>query len=208
MKNMKLLYVFIVFVIFLAASSANLYAGEPTNQVKGSVDKVIDVLKDKELKKPSKAEQRRAAIREVVGERFDFEEMSKRTLALNWQKRTAEERTEFVSLFSDLLERSYINKIESYTDEKIIYGDESVDADYATVKSKIITKRNVDVPIEYKLIKKGAQWKVYDVVIEGVSLVNNYRNQFNMIIRTKSYQELVNRLKNKQEQALFEDKSK
>jgi len=207
MKNMKSLYVFIVFVIFLAASSASLYAGEPTNQVKGSVDKVIDVLKDKELKNPSKAEQRRAAIRKTVGERFDFEEMSKRTLAVHWQERTAEERKEFISLFSDLLERSYINKIERYTDEKIIYGDESVEGDYGTVKTKIVTKRNEEIPIEYKLIKKGTQWEVYDVVIEGVSLVNNYRNQFSKIISSGSYEELIKRLKNKRVEGLADDKA-
>lgn len=206
MKNMKWFCIVICSLIFLTANLS--YAGEPTNQVKGTVDKVLDILKNKELKKPAKAEERRASIRRVVGERFDFEEMSKRTLALNWQKRTPAERKEFVTLFSDLLERSYINKIEAYTDEKIIYGEETVESEYGVVKTKIITKRNVEAPIEYKLLKKSSQWMVYDVVIEGVSLVNNYRNQFNKIIRTKSYDELVKRLRNKQEEALFEEKTK
>jgi phospholipid transport system substrate-binding protein len=123
--------------------------GSPTEQVKETVDKVIETLKNKELKKPSKAEERRAILRRTVGDRFDFEEMSKRTLSIHWQKRTPEERKEFVSLFSDLLERTYVNKIESYTDEKVVYGDESIEGDYAVVKTKIITSANVEVPIDY-----------------------------------------------------------
>ena len=195
-------------ILLLLLFTATAGAGIPTNQVKDTVDRVIDILKNKDLMSPEKKEQRRAAIRKIVGELFDFDEMSKRTLALHWQRRTQAERREFVSLFSDLLERSYINKIETYTDEKIIYTDESIDREYSVVKSKIITKRNVEVPIDYKLLKEGNEWKVYDVVIEGVSLVNNYRTQFNKIIRSESYEELVKRLKNKQEQALFEEKAK
>jgi phospholipid transport system substrate-binding protein len=198
----------LILSLLLFTPSTTAGAGIPTNQVKDTVDRVIDILKNKDLLRPEKKEQRRAAMRKIVGERFDFDEMSKRTLALHWQKRTQAERREFVSLFSDLLERSYINKVESYTDEKTIYIDESTEGEYSVVKSKIITKRNVEVPIDYKLLKEGGEWKVYDVVIEGVSLVNNYRNQFNKIIRTQSYEELVKRLKNKQEQALFEEKAK
>lgn len=208
MKRRIWLYAIFCPFIVSAVVSVSAYAGEPTNQVKSTVDKVLDILKNKELKKPARTAERRALIRTVVGERFDFEEMSKRTLALNWQKRTPEERKEFVSLFSDLLERSYINKIETYTDEKIVYGEETVEGEYGVVKTKVITKRNVDIPMEYKLLKKSSQWMVYDVVIEGVSLVNNYRNQFNKIIRTQSYDELVKRLRNKQEEALFEEKTK
>ncbi len=198
----------LILSLLLFTPSTTAGAGIPTNQVKDTVDRVIDILKNKDLLRPEKKEQRRAAMRKIVGERFDFDEMSKRTLALHWQKRTQAERREFVSLFSDLLEQSYINKVESYTDEKTIYIDESTEGEYSVVKSKIITKRNVEVPIDYKLLKEGGEWKVYDVVIEGVSLVNNYRNQFNKIIRTQSYEELVKRLKNKQEQALFEEKAK
>jgi phospholipid transport system substrate-binding protein len=198
----------LILSLLLFTPSTTAGAGIPTNQVKDTVDRVIDILKNKDLLRPEKKEQRRAAMRKIVGERFDFDEMSKRTLALHWQKRTQAERREFVSLFSDLLERSYVNKVESYTDEKTLYIDESTEGEYSVVKSKIITKRNVEVPIDYKLLKEGGEWKVYDVVIEGVSLVNNYRNQFNKIIRTQSYEELVKRLKNKQEQALFEEKAK
>lgn len=193
-----------LFVFLLTASIA--FAGEPTAQVKQTVDRVIEILKDKELKKSNKTKERRTVIRNAVGSMFDFEEMAKRSLALHWRKRTPSEKKEFISLYSDLLERSYINKIESYTDEKILYFDEDIDGNYAAVKTKIVTKRNIEIPIEYRLLRKNGKWEVYDVTIEGVSLVNNYRNQFNKIIRSDSYEDLVKRMKDKQEEERFEEK--
>lgn len=196
-------------IVFLMASGPTAaYGGAPTTQVKMTIDRVLETLKDDNLKKPSKTEERRLALRKIVGERFDFEEMSQRALALHWRSRTPHERKEFISLFSDLLERSYVNKIESYTDEKVLYTEESVDGNYAVVRTRIVTKRNVEVPIDYRLTAKNGVWRVYDVVIEGVSLVNNYRNQFNRIIRSQSYAELVKRLKDKQAEKLFDDKSR
>jgi phospholipid transport system substrate-binding protein len=185
--------------------SITVQAVEPKALMKQTIDKVMDILKNKDLKAPEKAADRLAELRTVIGERFDYEEMAQRSLAFFWKKRTPEEKKEFVSLFTDLLERSYTDKIESYTDEKIFYTDQKIEGDYATVKTKIITKRNVEVPIEYRLFKKNGEWKVYDVVIEGVSLVNNYRNQFNKIIRQDSYQELVQKMKNKQEEVEFNE---
>jgi len=204
-RSKKLFCLLLSSFLFLSILSINVYAGDPTNLMKQTIDKVIDILKNKELKKTEKTNERRVAIRKVVGERFDFEEMAKRSLALHWKKRTPEERKEFVPLFSDLLERSYIKKIEGYTDEKFLYTDEKIDVDYAVVNTRIITKRNVEIPIEYRLLNKNGKWEVYDVVIEGVSLVNNYRNQFNTIIRRNSYEELVKRMKNKQEEELFQE---
>ncbi|MEW6002698.1 MAG: ABC transporter substrate-binding protein [Nitrospirota bacterium] len=202
---MKKFFVYFSFFFFTSVMLSSAYAGTPTDQVKQTVDKVLDILKNKELRKPEKAGERRTSIRKVIDERFDFEEMAKRTLALHWRKRTPEEMKEFVSLFSDLLERSYIKKIESYTDEKISYVGENIEGEYAVVKTKVVTKRNVEIPIDYRLLKKGSGWEVYDVVIEGVSLINNYRTQFNKIIRTYSYEELVKRMKNKQEEEFFEE---
>ena len=183
-------------------------AKEPTDQVKNTIDKVISILNDKELKKPNKTEERRSKLRKAVGERFDYEEMAKRSLALHWQKLNPKERKEFTELFGELLERSYINKIESYSDEKILYIDESIEPDYSIVKTKIVTKRNVEIPLDYRLMRVSNQWKVYDVVIEGVSLVSNYRTQFSRIIRSHSYAELVKRLKTKKEEIIFEEKAK
>ncbi len=191
---------------FFAGGTVDAHAGEPTVAIKGTVDKVLEILRNPELKKPNKIAERRKLMRKAVDESFDFEEMSKRTLARHWQKRTPAEKTEFVDLFSDLLERSYINKVESYTDETVEYIREIIEGDYALVKTKIITKRNIEIPMDYKLIKKGGKWEAYDVVIEGISLVNNYRSQFDKIIHSDSYGELVTRLRNKQEKALFEKK--
>ncbi len=176
------------------------FAGSAIDQVRETVDKVIEILKDKELKKPQKSKERRTLIRKTISERFDFDEMARRSLGLHWKGRTQEEKKEFIPLYADLLERSYINKIESYTDEKVFYLNEKIDNEYAVVDTKIVTKRKVEVPIEYRLLKKNSKWEVYDVVIEGVSLVNNYRTQFNKIIRTDSYEELVKRMKTKQEE--------
>jgi phospholipid transport system substrate-binding protein len=178
----------------------------PLKIMNATTDRVVEILRDKELKKATKTPERRAAIRKAVTEVFDFEEMSKRALSVHWQKLTIEERKEFVYLFSDLLERSYIKKIEGYSDEKIDYLEEKIDGDSALVKSKITTRRNIEIPIDYKLLKRGDKWYVYDVVIEGVSLINNYRTQFNKIIRQSSYTELIKRMKNKQEEELFSEK--
>lgn len=172
------------------------FAGEPTDQLKQTVDAVLDVLKDKELKKPAKGAQRKAEIRKIVSQRFDFGEMAKRSLAQNWKQRTPAEQSEFTALYTDLLENTYIRKMERYEDEKVVYKDEKIEGAYAVVKTAVISKE-AEIPIEYRLMKEGDKWMAYDVVIEGVSLVNNYRNQFNSILRSGSYEDLVKRLKNK-----------
>jgi phospholipid transport system substrate-binding protein len=181
-------------------------AGAPSDLVKQTTDKVIDILKNKELKSPAKIKERRAAIREVISERFDFEEMAKRSLARYWKQRTQEEHKEFVPLYTDLLERTYIRKIESYTDEKFVYGEESIDGNFAIVRTKVITIKNVDVPIEYRMLNEKGVWLVYDVIVEGVSLVNNYRNQFNEIMHSGSYEDLIRKLRNKQKEGAAGDK--
>lgn len=202
MKKISFLLSFFLVLYIISYS----WAMGPTDYVKITVDKVLEILRNKELKKPEKTSERRAAIRKAVDETFDFEEMAKRSLAIHWKDRTPEEKKEFIPLFTDLLERSYIKKIESYTDEEVIYVGETIDGGYASVKTKVVTKKKTEIPIEYRLYKKNAKWEVYDVIIEGVSLVNNYRTQFNKIIRTQSYPELVKRLKDKQEEILFEEK--
>jgi phospholipid transport system substrate-binding protein len=191
------LFIIFFFVAFNFFSPPKTEAGEPTEQVKQTVDAVIKILNDKELRKPEKANERRLKVRETVDKRFNFEEMAKRSLALHWKNKTPQEQKEFVSLFSDLLEDSYIKKIERYENEKVSYYDERTDGSYATVRTKIITTKEAEIPVDYKICKKGQSWEVYDIVIEGVSLVNNYRTQFNQIIRSGSYEELVTRLKKK-----------
>jgi len=170
------------------------------------VDRVLRTLDDPALKGEGKLTERRAAIRKIANEIFDFGEIAKRSLARHWQPLSDAQRTEFVGLFADLLERSYISKIETYGGEKIQYTAERADGDYATVSTKIITKNGTEVPVDYRMVKLGDHWLVYDVSIEGVSLVSNYRTQFNKIIQTSSYNDLVAKLRNKQDELLAEDK--
>ena len=177
-------------------------AGVPSDQLRGQIDRVIKVLQDPELKKEGHAKDRRAAVRKIANDIFDFSETARRSLGRHWQGRTPAERDEFVQLFSDLLERSYISKIETYGGEKIAYNGDSVEGDQAKVQTKLVTKGGGEIPIEYRMHKVGDRWLVYDVVIEGVSLVANYRTQFNKIIQTSSFKELMNKMKNKQQELM------
>ncbi|PKL51595.1 MAG: organic solvent tolerance ABC transporter substrate-binding protein [Nitrospira bacterium HGW-Nitrospira-1] len=192
-KLLVLLLGILIFCLFPHKTTA----GEPTDQVKETVDSVIKILNNKDLKKPEKRHERSSKIRAAIEKRFDFEEMAKRSLALHWKNRTPREQEEFVSLFSDLLEDTYIKKIERYEDEKVNYTDERTDGSYAVVRTKIITAKEIEIPVDYKIFKKGQKWEIYDIVIEGVSLVNNYRTQFNQIIRSGSYEELIKKLRKK-----------
>jgi len=182
-------------VMSFAVRSA--HAGEATTQIKETVDAVIDVLNNKELKKAEHKQERRKKLREIVDRRFNFEEMAKRSLGLAWNKRTPAEKQEFVSLYSDLLENTYIRKIERYENEKVVYTAEKVEGPYAAVRTKVITEKEVEIPVEYRIFKTASKWEVYDIIVEGVSLVNNYRNQFGDIMKSGSYEVLVKKLKDK-----------
>jgi len=175
-------------------------AGAPSDQLKSQIDRVLKVLDDAELKKEARAAERRGAVRKIANEIFDFGETARRSLGPHWQARTPAEREEFVQLFTDLLERSYISRVELYGGEKIQFLGDTTEGDQARVQTKLLTKSGSDIPIEYRMHRKGDRWLVYDVIIEGVSLVANYRTQFNKIIRTSSYQELVRKMKTKQDE--------
>ena len=186
--------------LVLLLAPAEVWAGQPTDQLRTQIDRVVRVLEDPELKKESKVKARRAAVRKIANDIFDFSETAKRSLARHWPPRTPAEREEFIALFADLLERSYISKIEVYGGEKIGYLGETIDGDLATVRTKITTKQQTDIPIDYRMLRRGEKWLVFDIIIEGVSLIANYRTQFNKIITTSSYQELVKKMKTKQEE--------
>ena len=175
-------------------------AGAPLEQLRTQIDRVLKILDDAEMKKDGRGKDRRAAVRKIADDIFDFQETAKRSLGRHWTTRSPSERDEFVKLFSDLLERSYISKIELYGGEKIAYLGDTLDGDQALVRTRIVTKGGAEVPVEYRMLKKGERWLVYDVVIEGVSLVANYRTQFNKIIQTSSYAELVKKMKVKQDE--------
>lgn len=180
-------------------SVAPAWAMTPTEQLKGSIDKIIPILEDPTLKGDAKIKERRAAIRRVANDVFDFTESAKRCLGPHWEPRTEQERQEFALLLGDLLERAFASRLEQYGGERIQYTGESVDGNLATVKTTIITKSGAELPVDYQVLRRGDRWLVYDVWIEGVSLMNNYRVQFNKIIRTSSYEDLVRKLKAKQQ---------
>jgi len=196
-----------VAALVLLLAPAEVWAGQPTDQLRTQIDRVVRVLEDPELKKESKVKARRAAVRKIANDIFDFSETAKRSLARHWPPRTPAEREEFIALFADLLERSYISKIEVYGGEKIGYLGETIEGDLATVRTKIVTKQQTDIPIDYRMLRRGEKWLVYDIIIEGVSLIANYRTQFNKIITTSSYQELVKKMRTKQEE-FYEDEKK
>jgi phospholipid transport system substrate-binding protein len=184
----------VALVLTLSLPAAG-WAGAPADQLKTRVDEVIRILSTMESKRPA---DRRAAVRKVADQIFDWEETAKRSLGRHWKDRTPQEREEFVRLFTGLLEQSYIGKIDSYGGEKVKYGGDTVEGDEAVVRTMIVTPQGSEIPVNYRMVRReGDQWKVYDVVIEGVSLVANYRSQFNKIIETSSYKDLVARLKAK-----------
>ncbi len=178
------------------------WAATAQEQLKGAIDRVVSTLDSPAMKGEGKADERRAAVRQIANEIFDFGEIARRSLGRYWQPLSDAQRTEFVGLFGDLLERSYISKIELYGGEKIIYSGERMDGDLAIVSTKIITKNGNEVPIDYRLFRRGDRWMVYDVNIEGISLVSNYRTQFNKIIQSNGYNTLVDRMKAKQTESL------
>jgi phospholipid transport system substrate-binding protein len=187
----------LVLAILLLSTTA--HAGLATDQIKATVDKALVVLRDPKLKPAAKLKERREQLKQILFSRFDFTEMAKRSLGANWRRRTPQEQEEFVRLFTDVLERAYADIIESYSDEKIVYLNERIDAEYADVNSKIFTGKGQEYTINYKAHLVGNEWKVYDVVAENISLVNNYRSQFTRVITKDSYEELVRRLKDKGE---------
>jgi phospholipid transport system substrate-binding protein len=193
------LKIFGAFVFTLWFLAVNAEAGVATDQIKGTVDKAVAVLKDPRLKPPAKLNERRDQLKQILFARFDFTEMAKRALGANWRRRTPQEQEEFVRLFTDILERAYADIIESYTDEKIIYLNERIEGGFADVASKILTTRGEEYSINYKAHLVSNEWKVYDVVAENISLVNNYRSQFSRVISNSSYDELVRRLRDKAE---------
>jgi phospholipid transport system substrate-binding protein len=170
-------------------------AGEPTDQIRGTIDRAIEILKDPMLSAKEKREERRELLKKEIEPVFGFEEMAKRSLGPNWRDRTPGERDRFVSLFRELLENSYLGKIESYQGEVIRYGTETVDGPYAQVKTLVITGKGQEIPVEYRMLAEKGRYRIYDVVIEGISLVNNYRSQFNSILQKSSFADLLDKLR-------------
>jgi phospholipid transport system substrate-binding protein len=171
-------------------------AGAPTDSLKQSVDQVVKILADPALRE--KPEARHDQVRKVAESIFDYPDTARRSLGQHWNGRTPEQQQEFVKLFADILDRAYVSKIELYQGERVQYTGETIDGNEATVKTMIAAKQGSDIPVDYRMHMKNGRWVVYDVIIEGVSLVSNYRTQFNKVIQTESYDALVQRLRAKE----------
>ncbi len=198
MKKYQPTFVTLLLLCFSVLAPSRSNAGAPTEQIRASVDKVLVILKNPQLKSASRTQERRDQLRQVISSRFDFAEMARRSLGSQWRRLTPKDQEEFVWLYSDLLERAYVGRIEAYDDEKFVYSREKLDGEFAEVNSRIVTQRGDEYSLNYKLHFVNGDWKVYDVVIENISLVNNYRSQFNRILSNSSYEELIRRMKEKQ----------
>ena len=185
----------LAFGLALLLSTSEAWAGAPTESIRGMVDEVIRILSDPTLKNPSQRRVLRQRVKAVVDRRFDYEEMAKRSLGSTWNNLSGSQRSEFTRLFAQLLEASYSDKLEHYSGETVKYLSETQDGQYAEVRTMLM-RRNDRIPMNYRLINQSG-WMIYDVVIEGVSLVSNYRSQFSRILRQESYSELVRRLRTK-----------
>jgi len=172
-------------------------AGEPLEVVRNTIDKAVQILKDPRLQAKDKKRERIDRLREVLTPIFDYDEMSKRALGAHWRRRTAAEQEEFIVLFRDFLERTYSDKIDLYGGEKVLFGRETIDGDFAQVETTIISLKGEEIAVVYKLRRGNGKWKVYDAVVENISLINNYRSQFDRVISSASYEELIKRLREK-----------
>ena len=181
-------------MVHLSMVSECFAGSEVTSQLKGTIEKVIKITQDEALKNDLQA--RREALRETINGRFNYRQMVMRSLAKNWDTRSDQERQEFIALFKSLLENSYANKLEAYQNEKINYVSEIIKGKYALVKTEVVRKSST-IGVDYKLIQENGNWQVYDFVIEGVSMIRNYRSQFTKIIRRDSYEVLVQKLTEK-----------
>ncbi len=177
--------------------TAFLRAGEPTEQIRTTTDKLLAVVQDPALKGADKDQERQRQMRQAIDERFDWAAMSRSALGKHWRDLSAPQRTEFTALFSELIEKTYLAQIESYTGEKIHYKGDKTDGLYGVADVVIVTLRGTDIPVSYRVLKKGAEWLVYDVIIEGVSLVNNYRSQIGAILNSSTYDTLIVKIRAK-----------
>ncbi len=196
-ERLKVGFTVISFVMMCLFCSPSVFASEITSGLKATIDEVIEIVTDEKLK--SQEKMRREKLREAIGKRFNYHQMVMRSLARDWNNRTPKERKDFEALFKKLLENSYASKIESYSDEKINYVGEIVKGKYALVKTEIV-RRDGTIEVDYKMILDEGEWKVYDFLIAGVSMIRNYNSQFAKIIRKESFDALVQKLSAKIEE--------
>jgi phospholipid transport system substrate-binding protein len=195
MKKNNYIVLLLAIPIFLFTSSAQ--AGVATDRIKAATDKLLEIVTNHDLDPPEMAEQRAHMIRETVDSVFDWGAFSQRALGKNWRKLSKEQKDEFIVLFGQLIERTYMDKTRQYSGQKLSFIKEETDEKYGTVDAEVIMKNEANIAIQFRIFKKNDTWFIYDVYVAGVSFVNNYRDQFNDIMTKSGYNELVNRLKAK-----------
>ena len=189
------LFLLSVVILALIFSARPAQAGEPTEAIRGAVNQGVEILKSAKLDNQRQRTQVIDRLRQIVYPLFDFSEMAMRSLGSNWRRLNPEQRKEFVSSFTALLEKTYAEQIDLYNGQQVGYSGESIDGNYAQVDSRIIDKNNQTYSVVYRLHKVDGKWRIYDVVAENISLVNNYRSQFNRVITKSSVEELLKIMK-------------
>lgn len=183
-------------ILVLAVGVASMAAGTATAAIKSTVKQMFVILNDEELKTPARAEERRQQLEKVIGNRIAYDEMAKRSLGPQWSQLNDEERQEFVRLYAQLLRDTYSSRFDRYSDEKVEFLQETLQGDYAEVRTRL-TSSKFSLDVDYRMLQRAGDWRVYDIVVDGISLVHSYREQFTKIIRTYSYEELVAKLRQK-----------
>ena len=195
--SLMTLWAFFLIVLFFGSNVLSaVESGSATEAVKQTIDEVLVILADQELKKPERKEELLNRLLTVIGKRFDYEEMGKRTLAKHWKEMNEDQQQEFVGLFRQFLTNSYASNVSGYSGEEVEYVKERLKGDFAEVQTKVVSPK-LEVPLNYRLLNKNGDWWVYDVLIDGVSLMKNYRGQFNRIIQSSSYDGLLEKLRSK-----------
>ena len=172
-------------------------AGEPTEQIRAAINDGVEILNKARLDNQSGRAETIAKLRKIVYPLFDFDEMARRSLGAHWRRLDQRQQKEFVTVFTDLLEKTYAKNIDLYDGQKVSYTGETIDQDYAEVHTKLIGKKGESYSVDYKLLRLNDRWRVYDVVAEGISIVNNYRSQFNRVMANSSFEELIRKMKEK-----------
>ncbi|UCF93531.1 MAG: ABC transporter substrate-binding protein [Desulfobacterales bacterium] len=196
MERRRIGWIFLICMVVVLLGP-HVHAGAPTETIQARINQVLEVLRDPALKDEAR-EVKVEKIRAIINEIFDRTELSRRTLGRDWKKLSAEQQNEFIDLFNRLLEKVYADRVLNYAGEKVVFEKESeLGRDKVEVQTNIITSDNKEIPLYYRMISKNGQWAVYDVIIEGVSLVKNYRTQFGDILAKKPPEELLEILRKK-----------
>jgi phospholipid transport system substrate-binding protein len=182
-------------LLLVLVTSSCICAGELTDQIKQTTDQILSILQDPALRDPNKTAERRRQVMKIVDERFDWEIMARSAMGTHWRGLTPAQQKEFTSVFSQLVEQTYMTRVENYSGEKILYKGDKVSGRYGVADVVIVTLKGTEIPVGYRVVRKNQKWMVYDVTIEGVSLINNYRSQIGAVLDKSSFADLMKRIR-------------